>query len=193
MKKVFSFIQILGVLLLILCLVISVTMIYKERQAREETPMIVETINSCLPERYSISIEDYAGNEMPALEIDGNDYVCLIEITSFGIELPVARNWKSNDLTKSPCRFWGSIYNNDLIIGGKNQIGQFEFCEKLDIGEKISITDMRGAQFTFVVQKIERSSDVSFDSLSEGEYSLSLFTKDRYDENYIIVRCGLPY
>ena len=96
-------------------------------------------------------------------------------------------------MEKSPCRFWGSIYNNDLIIGGKYQEGQFSFCQQLDIDDRINIIDMRGAQYNFTVQKIERSNDVSFETLSEGEYPLSLFVKEKYDGKYIIVRCGLPY
>lgn len=193
MKKVFSFMQIAGLALLILCLAITVITVFKTNQAQKETPFIVETINACLPDRHSISIEDYIGCEMPALEIEGSDYVALIEIPNFNVELPVQRDWENKDLAKSPCRFWGSIYNNDLIIGGKYQEGQFSFCQQLDIDDRINIIDMRGAQYNFTVQKIERSNDVSFVTLSEGEYPLSLFVKEKYDSKYIIVRCGLPY
>lgn len=193
MRTVFRFMQIIGLVLLIICLVLALATVFKTKQAQNGTPIIVENINNLLPDSYSISIDEYAGHDMPAIELEGTDYIGLIEVPGFSIQLPVQGDWENKDLAKGPCRFWGSIYNSDLIIGGKNQQAQFEFCQQVDIGEKINIIDMRGALFNLTVQKIERSSDVSFEKLSEGEYPLSLFVKEKYDDKYIIVRCGQSY
>ena len=158
MKKVFRFMQILGLLLIIMCLVFALTTVFKTKQAQKETPIIVEIINNSLPDRNSISIDEYAGHDMPAIELDGTDYIGLIEVPRFSIQLPVQGDWENKDLAKGPCRFWGSIYNSNLIIGGENQQAQFEFCQQVDIGEKINIIDMRvntiQIRYSYIVNRI---------------------------------------
>ena len=80
-------------------------------------------------------------------------------------------------------------YGNSLIIGGSSQKGQFDFCEKMDLGDKITITDMTGTEFSYEVVRIDRRKNVQTETLQEGSYDLTLFVQDRISRAYIIARC----
>ena len=193
MKKAFLLVRILGVLLLSLglgALLVQQLLIHRSAQARAE---ISEQIQQLLPEGSMGTTADYSAAEMPVLQIGGTDYVCLLEVPSMGLCLPIQNQWKSGILTTQPGRFWGSIYDGSLILGGGNQAGQFDFCTMLDIGDPLLLTDMQGTQFRCSVENIQRSSAADFETLSDGAYPLTLFVQEKYDGRYIIVRCDWAY
>ena len=158
--------------------------------AGENAEIVASQIRDLLPARTVGVQEPYTNPQMPVLQFDGKDYVCLVEVPAYGVSLPVRNEWKAGSLLQNPCRFWGSSYDGTLILGGSNQQGQFDFCGRVDLGDRITVTDMEGAVFTYAVERIDRSKTADFDRLSQGEYSLTLFTQEPYSAYYIIVRCN---
>lgn len=193
MKRSFPLLQVLGFLLLaagIGCLLLQRFQIPKMIQKNLE---ISSQIQSLLPEPHPGIPADYSDSEMPVLQISGEDYVCLLEVPAFGICLPVQNQWENPNLATGPCRYWGSIYDGTLILGGSNQDNALSFCTRLDIGDEILLTDMQGTQFRCTVEKIQRSSSAEFETLSSEEYPLTLFLRESFDERYILIRCGWAY
>lgn len=135
--------------------------------------------------------ENYSNPDMPALELDGTDYTAVLQIPAFGISLPVESAWGDGKCDACPRRYWGSAYNRSLIIGGSPAKGQFDFCARLDIGDKITLTDMAGARFSYEVVRIDRRSQAGIYELSENTPDLVLFVRDSASVGYIIVRCAL--
>ena len=105
--------------------------------------------------------------------------------------LPMADKWDSNNLSQSPARFFGSAYDNTLIIGGIDSPQQFGFCKEIELGAYVTITDMTGHQFTYTVSKVERSDHAETSWLTDHESALTLFCHDIYAMEYIAVRCIL--
>lgn len=154
---------------------------------------VAARLEELLPERTVGTPEDYTGVDMPVLELDGVDYVAILEVPSFGISVPVADKWSSRGLFDTPARFYGSAYEHSLVIGGADVAHQLYFCDKIDNGAELTVVDMTGVSFSYTVTKVERSKSADIDRLSEGEHSLTLFCRDTYSMEYVLVRCDPGY
>jgi sortase A len=191
MRKRFVFWKIVCIALIMLCLGLAVFLQFFVPWTKKEAVNVAEQIRQILPAG-SVGIEgEYTDPEMPAMEYDGTDYVCLLEVPAWGISLPVQNSWEPAKLVCNPCRYTGSSYDGTLVLGGSNQDGQFAFCGKVDLGDSVIITDMLGSQFTYKVQSIERSKSIEDDKVQDELYKLILFVRERFSDKYIIVKCGL--
>lgn len=150
---------------------------------------LTQQLQACLPEGSEGDPGQYSDTNMPVLQLKGKDFSGLIQVPAFGVTLPIGSSWEASAISKYPHRFWGSAYDNSLIIGGSSQKGQFDFCEKMDLGDKITITDMTGTEFSYEVVRIDRRKNVQTETLQEGSYDLTLFVQDRISRAYIIARC----
>lgn len=158
-------------------------------KAQSDCERIVAQIQSVLPEAQAGVMDSYSSMAMPVLQIGGQDYVCLIRIPAFGMELPVGSSWNSGRVSQFPCRFSGTVYDGSLIIGGADQPGQFDCFDQLDPGCEITVTDMTGAEFTYTVFRIDRSRSADAEVLNRYDADLTLFVRDSYSLEYLIVRC----
>lgn len=193
MRKRFSLIQLLGFLLIALAMsLLLAQQVLISRNLHRQTE-ILRKIQSLLPERTTGTMADYSDPEMPVFQVDGKDYVCLLEVPSQAVCLPVENQWRSGILAMPVGRFWGSIYDGTLILGGGNEKGQLEFCGRLDIGDQIILTDMQGTEFSCKVSRIDRSRSADLEKLADQTYPLTLFVREPYDQSYIIVRCDWEF
>ena len=85
-KMVFA----VGCLLILCSLALLAVSRMRVRQAREGNAEILQIMEEILPESREGVSDTYRNMEMPALEIDGEDYVALLEIPAFGMKLPVS-------------------------------------------------------------------------------------------------------
>lgn len=190
MKKV-PILQILGICLIICSLALLGGSKLLAFKAQSLTASVVEEIEALLPERMEGSMEEYTNMNMPVIQIDGQDFSGLIEVPAFGVTLPIFNTWDSAKITSFPCRFYGSTYDGSLVIGGSDQSGQFDFCSKIDLGAYVCVTDMTGAEFDYRVTKISRSKTADAEVLVNDQPGLTLFVRDQYSLDYIVVRCGV--
>ena len=103
--------------------------------------------------------------------------------------LPVAGSWDAGKVNSYPCRFWGTVYDGSLIVGGADQPGQFAGFDRIFDGSAVTVTDMTGAEFSYVVDRVERSKSAQAEVLMAGEADLTLFARDAYSLEYVILRC----
>lgn len=125
---------------------------------------------------------------MPVLQLEGVDYAAVLEVPLFDAVLPVAAGWDAGALRRQPCRYYGSPWDNTLVIGGADGKGQLDFITRIDVGTQVLITDMTGAQFAYRVRTVERASKADTDTLL-GEDGLTLFARNSYGLEYVILRC----
>ena len=190
MKKGTIFL-LLGIILILASLAMLVFAQYQTRQSEGEAAHVANTIDSLLPERSSGFPGMYSNSQMPVLQVEGNDFIALVDIPGFGITLPVGSSWDTGKLSSYPCRFWGSLYDNSMIIGGSGQSGQFDFFDRLSPGASIVVTDMMGCEYSYSVTRIDRTHSATYERLCEGAFPLVLFAGNRYATEYLIVRCEL--
>ena len=183
-----KFLQKLGVFLIFLSLALLIGSEVSAKINCGKVEALAERLEAMLPATRQGDPVDYSDPNMPVLHLEGRDYVALLQVPAYGVSLPVASDWSTN-LTAGPCRFWGSAYDSSLILGGSHRAGQLDFCGRLDIGDKITITDMAGARFTYETVKIERSPNADAEKLLAGQWDLTLFVRDSASTNYILVRC----
>jgi len=158
-----------------------------EAQARDT----VSRLRRLLPEETPGLMDSYTQMQMPVLQLEGQDLVAIVELPGFGTELPVRNTWEPGTLRRSPCRYWGTCYDGSLVIGGSSQQGQFDCFGQLQPGATVVLTDMTGAVFTYTVSRIDRSGSAAPETLTGGGAHLTLFTRDPYTLDYILVRCTL--
>lgn len=187
-KRLSSLVILLGILLILASLGLTLLSQMQIGRGKQEAAQTVSEINALLPERTQGSPMQYHYEDMPAVEIDGTDYIGILELPSFGICLPVSYAWQEKDLHCAPSRFCGSVYGQGLVIGG-DYFGQFEFCDKIELGALVSFTDLGGAQFRYTVSRVDRRETPDAQWLTEGDFDLTLFCKAAYSAEYIAVRC----
>lgn len=189
MRKTGKTIFILGCLLiacsLALLLLLQVRMTHAERINAE----IVQTMEAILNDRKEGTKDFERDPEMPALEIHGEDFIGLLEIPAFGLKLPICSTWDKGKVVSYPCRFYGSAYDGTLIIGGYDQSGQFDFFDRIQNSAAVSITDMTGTTFSYVVSRVDRSDSAQAEILMDNDADLTLFVRDAQLLEYIILRC----
>ena len=54
-----------------------------------------------------------AQREMPEKTVDGRDYIGVLSIPTLQLELPVLSRWSYPNLKEAPCRYSGSLYQNN--------------------------------------------------------------------------------
>ena len=188
MKKRFNLFILLGALLIFAglgAMVLTQNSAEKNRISATET---AEKIMAVLPPATEGIEGMYSFSEMPAMSVDGTDYIALLKAEKYGVKMPIANRWSKNSAEKHPCRFTGSCYDGSMVIGAGEV--HFAFLAQLDIGDKITLTDMLGAEFNYTVEKIFRSDSAESEKLTAGDYPLVLFTFNSKENKYIIVNCG---
>ena len=159
--------------------------------ARKTAAATVSRLRELLPTGSPGILEQYSNMEMPVLQVGGQDIAAIIEIPAFGLSLPVRNSWEGGRVRRMPARFCGTAYDGTLVIGGSDQPGQFDFFEQLQPGAAVTLTDMTGKIFSYTVSRIDRSSSASAEKLTAGDWELTLFVRDAYSLDYILLRCSM--
>ena len=191
MEKIGKCIICVGIALILGSFLLCIALQFNIKNAQKSCEDIISEIHNILPAENEGIMDHFSSMEMPVLQIDEEDFSAIIEIPTYNVSLPVHNGWNSKKINHYPCRFYGSVYDGSLVIGGVKQEGQFECFDVIQHDCKVFITDMNASKFNFEVVQISRSSKADKDVLLNEEYDLTLFVKDVYAIEYIIVRCNL--
>ena len=192
-KGKFPIVLVLGICLVVISFALIVGLQIHTHLGANESQKVVTRMNELLSERIEGVPGTYPNPNMPILAINDIDYVALIEIPSLNLSLPVADVWNSQKFYNSPARFYGSCYDHSLVIGGADNSYQFSFCDKIDNGTVIIVTDMTGTQFSYTVSRVDRSKSAESNWLISKDYDLTLFCRDALSMEYVAVRCSFIY
>ena len=160
------------------------------RASEEKMEAYVNTIRTVIPDPQSAIPEERRDNAMSILSVDGTDFVGLLEIPRYGSALPVCADW--GKVSKYPCRLNGSIYDRTMQIGGTSQKGQYDFYREISAGDAVYFTDVEGNRYTYSVTDIRYEKHADQTALHRDEAALTLFIKNVYAFEYILVFCDAP-
>ena len=155
----------------------------------QKSETYVVTLRTLIPESQGAVPEERRDNSMPILSIDGTDFVGILEMPRYESTLPVRSDW--GHLTKYPCRFSGSIYDRTIQIGTTSQKGQYDFYREISVGDTVIFTDVEGNRYTYTVTNLQYERHADQTTLNRKESALTLFIKNVYDFEYLIVFCDV--
>ena len=158
------------------------------RSAAQKTDTYVQAIRNGIPEPQSAVPEARRDNTMPVLSIEGTDFVGILELPRYGSSLPVCAQW--GRVSRYPSRFHGSIYDGTLQIGATTQAGQYDFYREISVGDTVCFTDMEGNRYTLVVTDLRYAKHADQEVLGGKDAALTVFIKNVYSFEYLIVFCG---
>lgn len=126
---------------------------------------------------------------MTVADIDGYGYIGFLGLPSLELELPVMADWTYPQLQIAPCRYYGSIFSDDLVIMAHNYVVHFGMLKDMHIDDAVTFTDMDGNTVRYQVAALEILGATAVEDVTSGDYDLTLFTCTYGGENRVVVRC----
>lgn len=177
----------IGSCLLLVSIVVLFAWQYNIHAYSQKANEYVNLIRQLVPKPQGAVLEERKDNTMAALSIDGTDFVGLLEFPQYNSALPVCANWGNS--SKYPCRFNGNIYDRTIQIGATSQKGQYDFYRNISVQDSVFFTDMYGNRFSYKVTDICYEKSVNQSTLQRKDASLTLFIKNIYAFEYVVIYC----
>lgn len=114
--------------------------------------------------------------ELPMIQIDGENYIGYLTIPDLQLQLPVMADWDYDRLKKAPCRQFGSVDTDDLVIAAHNYKNHFGKLGTLTVGASLSFTDMTGTKHSYTVTNITTLPEDAVDAVQNSGHDLVLYT-----------------
>lgn len=147
----------------------------------------LRTVASKTQVEFTVSEED----EPEPVELDGQYYMGLITMPTLNLQLPVQHSWSYKKLKISPCRMMGSPTTEDLVIIAHNYQTHFGNLNLLEIGDEVSVTLVDGTTYVYRVDAKEIVAPTAVESVTSGEWPLTLFTCTLGGKTRVVVRCDM--
>ena len=166
-----------GLLLIAAALFLSVYNEWESHEARDSARQVIAQLCDALPTEAGepTALPDVR-REMPVKTINGRDYIGVLSIPSLELELPVISQWDYPALKVAPCRYSGSLYQDNLIICAHNYASHFGKLKELQPGDIVLFTDMDEHVVTFQMVERETLNPMDAEGMEAGDWDLTLFT-----------------
>ena len=157
----------------------------EEAQAGGESAAVLAQLREALAEEaqtgataapHSDETQTDVPRAMPTLEIEGQAYIGYLELPTLGLTLPVMSDWSYERLRIAPCRYWGSVYDDSLVILAHNYARHFGGIRDLEIGDTVQFIDADGVIYRYVVAAQETLERGDVAAMTGSDYDLTLFT-----------------
>lgn len=158
--------------------------------AKTDMAGTVTALRQLTPEPRNAVAEPRRDNTMAVLELENTDYIGILEMPRFGSALPVQAEWDT--LTDSPCRYDGNVFEGTLQIGATTQKGQYDFYRELSVGDAVYFTDVTGNRYSYTVTELRYADHADPETLAKNQGEMTLFIKNIYGRQYLIVTCSTP-
>ena len=129
------------------------------------------------------------GTGMLEMIIGGYGYIGSLSIPALNLTLPVMSDWDDVRLKMSPCRYFGSLETDDMVICGHNYSRHFGNLKNLREGDMVLFTDVSGEPAVFSVKMIETLLPTQIQEMIENHSDLTLYTCTYGGESRLTVRC----
>ena len=176
-----------GICLLVGAIVILALWRWNINNSEKRAQYYVDTLQALIPEPQNAVLEERRDNTMSVLSVDGTDFLGIVALPRYKSTLPVCADWGKT--SKYPCRFSGSVYDRTVQIGGTSQKGQYDFYRDISVGDSLFFTDMEGNRYSYEIKDIRYEENADRSTLDCEESSLTLFIKNVYAFEYIVVNC----
>lgn len=174
----------LGLLLIAAALFLSAYNTMDSHKDGETSRQVIAQMCEALPtqttaETEAPTVPEYlldADREMPVQTINGRDYIGVLTIPSLELELPVLSQWDYPALKVAPCRYSGSLYQDNLILCAHNYASHFGKLKNHRVGDTVIFTDMDENVVRFQLAAQETIQPEDLEAMEAGDWDLTLFT-----------------
>lgn len=157
---------------------------YVDKQAGIKSKEIYDMLQDTMDDNSSVSND----SEEKTILLDGNEYIGIIDMPTIDIKLPIMDEWDYKKMKIAPCKYYGSIYTDDLIICAHSYKNLFRYIKNLKQGDKVVITDLNNREYVYEVEIIEILAPEDVSLMIDSEFDLTLFTCTNDNQNRITVR-----
>lgn len=191
MNKFSKYLIILG----ILCILLSITLYIKNKYQELDTGKKSKEILDIIETKINVSDKEEikSNTEDLVLNISGYDYIGVISIPSLNIKLPIMRETDYDRLAISPCKYYGNINTNDLVLCAHDYVNQFGKISNLKEDDIIIITDVLGNNYVYKVVLTEELNPTDITNMIDSPFDLTLYTCSYGALKRITVRCNRIY
>ncbi len=126
----------------------------------------------------------------PALNLEGLDYVGVLEIPALELVLPVLDVCSDQMLRQAPCLYQGSV-SEGMIIAGHDYQSHFKKLTALAAGDILTFTDIDGNVWEYRVACTEIIGGNDVERMESGDWDLTLFTCTYTGRERFTVRCTM--
>lgn len=180
-----------GTLLLMAACAILFLWQWNIHASQQQTQDYVHTLRSLIPEVQNVALEAKKDNSMPLLSLDGKDFIGILEMPLYKSTLPVCADW--GNPSQYPRCLSGSIYDRSIQIGATSQAGQYDFYRELSVGDSVFFTDMEGNRYALEISDLRYKKHADQTALQSCDAALTLFIKNVYAFEYLIVFCDISH
>ena len=183
---------IIGVFLILISLTMTVYNKYEDLKAGKDANETLNIIkNEITSQKHVIdTLPTDEVREMKTININGDEFIGTITIPSINLELPVLSKFSNSNLKKAPCRYYGNLFTNDLIICAHAYETFFANLNKLKQNDLIIFTDVDGNVYTYEVLEVEVLKETDVDKMVNNEFDLTLYTCTYDNTGRVTVRCN---
>lgn len=178
----------IGILLLSAALLLTIYNLWDANRAGLAAQSVQARLEAALPDTPP-NLGTSAEREMPAVTVDGYRYVGVIEVPAENIKLPVMEECDMERLKIAPCRYFGSVYQNNMVIAGHNYSTHFSPLKWLSLGSEVIFTDAEGNQYHYTAATVESLQPTQAEALVTGDWDLTLFTCNTGGQTRCVIRC----
>lgn len=189
MNRIGKKLIILGFFLITISASLVVYNNYKEIVAGKKSKEVLTIMKTTFNNTNQIIIDEEI-KEMKMVNINGYDYIGTITIPSLNLELPIMSDYDYNRLNIAPCRYYGSIYTDDLIICAHSYKTHFKYLSNLKQKDIVIFTDVNGYNYFYEVLEIEVLNPKEVSEMIDNDFDLTLYTCTNDGLNRITVRCN---
>ena len=127
---------------------------------------------------------------MREVEIDGHAYIGYLNLPTLDLELPVMSEWSYPKMKIAPCRYWGSVYLDNMVIAAHNYVDHFGRLGSIAVGDPVIFTDVDGNVFEYTVSELLQLNPNQTLNMVKGlDWDLTLFTCTVGGQYRVTVRC----
>lgn len=190
MNKLGKYLIILGVILIIVSLSLFTFNNLEDYHASKNSFEVLEMIDDNKIEEIVTNVSNLTKQEENVINVRGNDYIGIIEIPALNLELPIMSEFTYDKLKIAPCRYFGSIQTNDLVICGHSYLAHFGNLYKLQPKDIIIINDFH-KQYIYEVEAIEILEATDINNMLDSQFDLTLYTCTKDSLRRVTIRANL--
>ena len=162
----------------------------QERIAGDNAEVLLQELRQEMTVQVEAPVSGETGlTALPQTTLNGYALIGILQVPSVGLDLPVLDSWSYDLLQIAPCRYSGSIKEENLILLAHNYDRHFGRFKNLKAGDVVTFLSVDGTAYKYQVTVTELLQKTELEKLTASDHDLTLFTCTKGGYSRVVVRC----